>query len=139
MNPNHRWGPSQKQFCVYQVFGHDRRTVLLEAWEQSEMLSRINGPALREFTANGAHLFCEWWRDGLLHRATGPAVVDFDEKGKERPVREEWWLNGKRHRQDGPARIWYDPETGEITDEEWWQNGARITPPQAHGRGDTPK
>ena len=38
------------------------------------------------------------WRNGLLHRDDGPAIVCPN-------GRKEWYENGKRHREDGPALV----------------------------------
>jgi len=49
----------------------------------------------------------EYWLDGELHRADGPAI-EFDDGG------DEWFREGRRHRLDGPAidrplwvKVWY--------------------------------
>jgi hypothetical protein len=39
-----------------------------------------------------------WWKNGLLHREDGPAVIYLDGY-------ESWYLNGESHRIDGPAVI----------------------------------
>lgn len=74
-----------------------------------------------------------WYKDGLLHREDGPAIVD------KRKGTQEWWLNGERHRLDGPALIFqnnhqYWFQFGKIHSDdgpaiirgdskEWWKNG----------------
>lgn len=52
----------------------------------------------------------EHYLDGLLHRRTGPAVIDPS-------GRQEWWVEGKLHREGGPAVT--DPAKGA----EHWQEG----------------
>src|SRR4029077_5366810 len=55
----------------------------------------------------------EWYQHGLLHRDTGPAIID--------PTRhmKEWWVKGKRHRVGAPA---VEYEAGKT---EWYLNGLR--------------
>lgn len=45
---------------------------------------------------NGLDGKTRWYKDGVLHREDGPAVIGKDEH-------KEWWVNGKLHREDGPA------------------------------------
>ena len=52
----------------------------------------------------------EWYKNGLLHREDGPAVVKADGT-------KEWYLNGKFHRVDGPA---IERVNG---DREWYRHG----------------
>jgi hypothetical protein len=51
-----------------------------------------------------------WYRNGLLHRFGGPALIS--SLGYE-----EWRIDGIRHRSDGPAIILLDGR------KEWWING----------------
>ena len=53
----------------------------------------------------------EWWQNGKLHRAIGPAI---EYKDHDR----EWYFNGLRHRNIGPAVIINGRK-------EWWQNGIK--------------
>ena len=46
---------------------------------------------------NGFGTKC-WYKNGLLHRDDGPAVIYPD-------GRQEWWKEGSGHRDDGPAVI----------------------------------
>lgn len=75
-----------------------------------------------------------WFRNGVLHRDDGPAVVGIDGN-------EEWFQDGLRHRENGPAIVlasgfqyWYlhdrlHREDGPAADEgsdglrEWYQHG----------------
>jgi hypothetical protein len=52
-----------------------------------------------------------WYKNGLLHREAGPAVIHSANKSK------HWYQNGERHRKDGPAVIWLN---GFYI---WWVNG----------------
>lgn len=45
-----------------------------------------------------------WYKDGLLHNISGPAVVCPNGY-------ESWYYNGKQHRIDGPAITWMNGET----------------------------
>ena len=51
---------------------------------------------------NGLHInehgTKRWYKNGLLHRDDGPAVIWSD-------GRQEWWKDGNWHRDDGPAVI----------------------------------
>ena len=51
---------------------------------------------------NGLHVDANgtkrWYKNGLLHRDDGPAVIWSD-------GRQEWWKDGNWHRDDGPAVI----------------------------------
>ena len=55
-----------------------------------------------------------WYKDGILHRANGPAIKYPDGY-------QEWHENGLRHRTDGPARIL---ENGQV---EYWINDKHVT------------
>jgi hypothetical protein len=62
------------------------------------------------FTRIDRHGIREWWLNGKLHRADGPAILYPNGD-------EEWWLNGRRHREDGPAIYW------EKSSNYWYLNG----------------
>lgn len=98
----------------------------------------------------------QWFKDGVLHRDSGPASIQYlDEdieeirymqEGKlnsidndqpariirnsvtKKHIREEWYHEGLRHRDfNEPARIIYSEITGEEIIREWWINGERLT------------
>jgi len=46
-------------------------------------------------------------------------------------VVEEWFTDGSLHRADGPAMIERDPATDTVTNEEWWKDGKKIASPRA--------
>lgn len=63
-----------------------------------------------------------YYKDGLLHREDGPAVLYADGS-------ESWFMNGVLHRTGGPARDWVSGN------EEWYQHGEPYQP-SAHERMD---
>jgi len=46
-----------------------------------------------------------WFKNGLLHRDEGPAMILYTYRGG--VADEGWFQNGKYHREDGPAWISY--------------------------------
>lgn len=42
-----------------------------------------------------------WYKNGVLHRLDGPAVIIWDHNGIK--IEENWYKDGKLHRLDGPA------------------------------------
>ena len=73
----------------------------VERWFKDGMLHREDGPAVID---SGDEY---WYKDGKLHREDGPAVIHKDGT-------KFWYKNGVRHREDGPAviysegsRYWY--------------------------------
>jgi hypothetical protein len=72
----------------------------------------------------------EWFKDGNLDRADGPAVV-WRDATTGTVTREGWWKDGNPDRADGPAVIWRDAATDKVTREEWWKDGEQIAPPSA--------
>lgn len=64
------------------------------SWFKNGLLHRDNGPAV--ITKSGTK---EWYKRGKLHRTDGPAVEDDKLKNY------EYWYEGKLHREDGPAVI----------------------------------
>lgn len=59
-----------------------------------------------------------WYRNGVLHREDGPAMIHLLD-GTEQWISEWWCRDGKLHRDDGPAII------GPDGTEQWWRNGVR--------------
>ncbi len=55
-----------------------------------------------------------WYKDGLLHREDGPALI-YDHGTM------KWYRNGFLHREDGPAIIWNN------SDEEYFINNDELT------------
>lgn len=47
-----------------------------------------------------------WYKNGVLHRRNGPALVYLDYKNC-KPVIASYWYDGLPHRSDGPSRIHY--------------------------------
>jgi hypothetical protein len=81
-------------------------------WYKDDLLHRTDGPAVIGF--NGYEF---WHFEGKPHRADGPAAIYAGI--------EEWWFEGKLHRTDGPAVIypdgtkrWYFNDK-ELTYEDW--------------------
>ena len=60
-------------------------------WWLNGQLHRADGPAIECSTG-----YKKWYLNGQLHRADGPAVERSNGY-------KEWWLNGQRHRDNGPA------------------------------------
>jgi hypothetical protein len=59
------------------------------------------------------HGYQEWYKNGLLHREDGPALISRYTK--------RWYINGRLHREDGPA-VYHPHEEYE----EWHTNGQLI-------------
>jgi hypothetical protein len=78
-------------------------------WYLNGVLHRADGPAVEWST--GANT---WYLNGKKHRADGPAV-EFSNGAK------TWYLNGVLHREDGPA-VEYPSGT-----KEWYLNGNEYT------------
>lgn len=77
----------------------------------------------RYFPSTSKAISEHWFKDDLLHRTTGPAVIEYDE-GEFNILVEEWRIDGELHRDDGPALIinqMNDPRFKEK--EQWFQNG----------------
>lgn len=55
-----------------------------------------------------------WYRDGVVHRDDGPAIVSYDGA-------ESWYQNGLRHRRGAPAIT--EPDGTK----EWWRHGKLIS------------
>ncbi len=74
-------------------------------WFKDGLLHRLDGPAIIYPEGNIA-----WYKDGLYHRLDGPAVVW-------KSGTKFWYQDGLLHRLDGPAV--------ELIDEsqEWWYEG----------------
>jgi antitoxin component YwqK of YwqJK toxin-antitoxin module len=73
-------------------------------WYKNGLLHRENGPAV-------ISQYCQiWYLNGRRHREDGPAYIDSHKE------RKEWYRKGKLHREDGPAVI-----VGSI--KQWWWNG----------------
>ena len=71
------------------------------------LLHRLDGPAI--ISPDRAEY---WYKDGKLHREGGPAVILSNGY-------KEWYKEGNIHREDGPARIWNNQP-------EWWLNDVHI-------------
>lgn len=97
----------------------------------------------------------QWFRNGVLHRDSGPASIQYLNEDLEeirymqdnelssidddtpakiirnfvtkKHIREEWYKFGVRHREfNEPARIIYSEVTGEEVIREWWIRGERL-------------
>jgi len=98
---------------------HDQRcTVILDPLYPSmpSLILPPRGRAGRDVTLVRPDGYRAWWRDGLLHRAYGPAIERADGY-------RSWWRNGKLHRDDGPAIERADGSC------EWWVDGERVDAP----------
>jgi hypothetical protein len=83
-----------------------------KCWYKDDLLHRTNGPAV--IYSDGTEA---WWVEGKRHRIGGPAVID---------GMQLWYFNeGKLHRTDGPAFIGADGsekwflDNKELTHKEW--------------------
>lgn len=94
-----------------------------EEWWKNGLLHREDGPAIVTNYQSGAFGYChKWFREGRLHRERGPAIIDVGEQGY--PLRQEWHQNGLPHRIGGPAIVRTDEETGINQEEIWCFEGA---------------
>ena len=73
-------------------------------WYKDGLLHRVDGPAVIGTRGSEA-----WYFEGLKHRFDGPAFYDKD-------GREGWYIHGVLHREGGPALV-------SIRHMEWWNNG----------------
>lgn len=79
-----------------------------------------NNPTITYFSPGVARKWKEeWFEDSKLHRIDGPAIREWDLRGK--LIREEWYKNGESHRIDGPAIREWGPD-GRLAGEYWHQN-----------------
>lgn len=78
-----------------------------EEWWSNGRLHRADGPAVVFSTGTQ-----QWYSEGLKHRSDGPAVIFSDGA-------EAWYHYGRLHRGDGPA---YTSPDGTA---EWWSDGRR--------------
>jgi hypothetical protein len=78
-------------------------------WFLNGKLHRAGGPAVEYYNGHK-----EWYRNGKLHRVNGPAIEYSDGQ-------REWFLNGNPHRADGPA---VKLSNGH---KEWFLNGEKVT------------
>lgn len=70
----------------------------------------------------------EWYKHGLLHRKTGPAVIiHFTEEGENNEKIFEWYKNGKLHKRDGPA---FERYFNDKIDQQMWYIDGEPTPPE---------
>jgi len=77
------------------------------AWYKNGELHRESGPAV--IYPNGSQY---WYKNGELHRESGPAIIWPNGY-------QAWYKNGQLHREDGPAMIFSDGT------QEWYKNGVR--------------
>lgn len=84
------------------------------SWYKDYLLHREDGPAL--ILINGSK---EWRIKGELHREDGPAMTFPD-------GRQIWFFQGKRHREDGPAMEYGDGSKA------WWINDKEFTEDEFH-------
>jgi hypothetical protein len=62
-----------------------------------------------------------WYKDGLLHHETAPAVIYADGK-------RFWYQNGLKHRENGPAvEFWHGAN-------QWYLNGQELTKEEVMSR-----
>jgi hypothetical protein len=76
-----------------------------QEWYRNGVLHREDGPALID-----PRYYTVWYLNGQYHREGGPAIEWTD-------GHKEWFLNGKQHREDGPA---YEDAEG---NKSWYMNG----------------
>ena len=65
----------------------------------------------REYYDTGQLKSEKWYKNGVLHKEDGPAVIKYYTDGI--TFMEEWYKEGTMHREDGPAIIHYN-NNGEI-------------------------
>lgn len=83
----------------------------------------LEGQFKTEYYEDGQLKKEEWYKNGVLHRENGPAVVNYW-LGKKKYL-EEWYKGGQLHREDGPALVEYNEEGQKIT-EEYYLNGEKV-------------
>lgn len=88
-------------------------------WYKDGLLHRTRGPAM-VYDGDGYKLR-QYWINGKRHNPNGPAMVFIHSGGD---FRREWWINGKRHRADGPAVVLKQNHNGILlTAQEWCRRG----------------
>ena len=60
-----------------------------------------------------------WYKNGLLHRIEGPAIICWD---NEKKIYEAWYKNNLLNREDGPAQTYWNANL-QKTFEGWYING----------------
>jgi hypothetical protein len=78
-------------------------------WYKDDLLHRTDGPAL--VCSDG---YEAWYFEGQLHRTDGPAIIHSDGS-------KLWYFENRIHRTDGPAVINSDGS------EYWWLNDKHLT------------
>lgn len=77
-------------------------------WYKDGLLHNVTGPAI--IWEDGSY---QWYFNGIIHRENGPAATSGNNK--------YWYYDGKRHRLDGPA---VEFENGK---KEWWIDGEELS------------
>ncbi len=93
--------------------------LVTERWYRNGIIHRDDGPAVIYYE-NGQKTYEFWIRDGIWHRDDGPTRVRYN---KDKKIEEHWFRNGKQHREDGPAETHYTD--GKITHELWFRDGKK--------------
>jgi hypothetical protein len=102
---------------------------ITERWrDEQRLLSRTDGPAVRQWTARGVLESEEWFRHGTLMRADGPARRVFRQSGA--VSMEGWYDDGVQSRRGGAARTHWGP-SGNILHEQYYIDGRRVTREEA--------
>ncbi len=119
-----------------------------ETWLVGSKQDRHNGPAVIVRDPKGQVVLREWYQDGLLDRADGPARIEehsdiyhevWCRKGYEHRegapsskkvhiptglvLEEHWSVRGVEHRDDGPAYVNRDLNSGTLVSAFWSRNG----------------
>lgn len=95
---------------------------LEEFWEDG-VLHRADGPAVvRVDTASGTIVYEEYWQHGTRHRDSGPAILR-RHAATGRIMVEKYYVAGQLHRSHGPAFFRQNPLTGVIANQEHWVEG----------------
>ena len=122
-------GPVREEHKVTTERDAATGTVTYEEWWKDGKLDRADGPAyIVRDAATGTVTREAWWKDGKLDRADGPAAIERD-AATGTVTGEAWCKDGKLDRADGPAYIERDAATGIVTYEAWYKDGKAIAPP----------
>ena len=108
-------------YITYWVDG----VVQTELWFRHGKISRLNGPAEKEYSSAGLLLRERWYFAGTFGNLLDfPSVIDYSSNGF--TLNEIWYTNGKINRERLPAVKEYHPKTGKLVTESWYTDGKLI-------------
>ena len=99
------------------------RNICREKYYKNRLLHREDGPAIIEYYKDGTIREERYYKNGDFHREDGPALIEYDEDGNK--MIEYYYKYNKKHREDGAAKVSYYVD-GTISREECYINDELI-------------